>query len=231
MPARASRQILCSYEEFVMRPFRPLSWLLLLLVSAAPAAAQRSPVFLLNGGARSIGNLPIGASFDRYSEEFERALLAGSGSVKLANLAWADLTTTYGVRFRGWDQSIASERYRAAAFLATQIPSARPDEARRLYLAMWGLMGATDPGGAVPFRGADPRIGVLMQDALLGADAVDASQWTIASDVDVAGTSTNELLVQSLVTESVVPEPEVVILLASGLLALGAVAYFRGMVT
>jgi hypothetical protein len=234
MSARTSRHILCSSEEFAMRPFRPLSWLLLLLVSAAPAAAQRSPVFLLHGGAGSIGSLPIGASFDRYSEQFERAVLAGSGSVKLANLAWADLGTTYGVRFRGWDQRIASERYRAAAFLATQIPSARPNEARRLYLAMWGLMGETDLGAAVAFRGADPRIGVLMQDALLGADVVDATQWTIASDVNVAGSSTNEMLVQSLAAEhtehSVVPEPEVVILLATGLLALGAVAYFRGMV-
>jgi len=215
-----------------MRPFRPLPWLLLLLVSAAPAAAQRrAPVFLLTGTARSMGSLPIGASFDRYSEQFEQALLAGSGSMKLANLAWADLTTTYGVRFRGWDQSVASERYRAAAFLATQIPGARPDDARRLYLAMWGLMGVTDPGVAVPFQGGDPRIGVLMQNALLRADFVDAAQWTIASDVAVAGTS-SELLVQSLATDqTVVPEPEVVILLASGLLALGAVVYFRGMVT
>ena len=87
-----------------MRPFRSLSWLLLLLVSAAPAAAQRPPVFLLNGGSRSIGSLPIGASFDRYSEQFERALLAGSESVKLANLGWANLTTTYGVRFRPFGQ-------------------------------------------------------------------------------------------------------------------------------
>jgi hypothetical protein len=217
-----------------MRPFRPLPWLLLLLLAAAPAAAQRTPVFLLTGGARSMGGLPIGASFDRYNVEFEQALLAGSGSVRLANLAWADLTSTYGVRFRGWDHSLASERYRAAAFLATQIPSARPDEARRLYLAMWGLMGATDPGGAFPFLGADPKVGVLMQEALLRADFVDAAQWTIASDVTIAGSFHNELLVRGVAhgvaaEQTVVPEPEVVILLASGLLALGAVVYFRGM--
>jgi hypothetical protein len=96
---------------------------------------------------------------------------------------------------------------------------------------MWGLMGATDAGGAAPFRVADHRIAAFMQEALLGADVVDATRWTIASDVDVAGSSGNELLVHSVAAEhTVVPEPEVVILLASGLLALGAVAYFRGMV-
>jgi len=210
-----------------MRPFRPLSWLLLLLVSAAPAAAQRPSAYLLYGGVGARGSLPGGGTpFDVYSRYFEQALLARPGSVRLTNLAGGDLTTTYGVRFRGWDESIASERYRAAAFLATQISSARPGEARRLELAMWNLMGATDAGGAGSIRGA-------VQEALLGANAVDAAQWTIASDVEVAGRSTNEFLVQTMAVEqaeqSVVPEPEVIILLASGLLALGAVAYFRGM--
>jgi hypothetical protein len=209
-----------------MRPLRPVSWLVLLLVSAAPAAAQRPSAYLLNGGVGARGGLPGMTPFDVYSRYFEQALRASAGSVKLANLAGADLTTTYGVRFRGWDQSIASERYRAAAFLATQISSARPGEARRLQLAMWNLMGATDAGDVGPMRGA-------VQEALLGANTVDAAQWTIASDVEVAGRSTNEFLVQTMAVEqaeqSVVPEPEVIILLASGLLALGAVAYFRGM--
>ncbi len=68
-----------------------------------------------------------------------------------------------------------------------------------------------------------------MSEALFEANPVDAAQWTIASDVQMAGTSTNEVLVQSTAAEqSVVPEPEVILLLAGGLLALGAIAHFRG---
>jgi hypothetical protein len=94
---------------------------------------------------------------------------------------------------------------------------------------MWNLMGATDAVGAGSLETGAAHL--LMQEALFGANTVDAAQWTIASDVDMAGSSRNEFLLQSMAVEqSVVPEPEVIILLASGLLALGAVAYFRGMV-
>lgn len=216
-----------------MRSFRPLSSLLVLLVAAAPAAAQRSPAFLLNGGVRGLGGLPAGGSFDYYSTQFELALAASSGRMSLASLAGGDLTSTYGMRLRGWDQRIASERYRAAAFLATRISAARPDEARQLRSAMWNLMGMTDLAETDFARGGDPKVRWRMQEALLSANTVDAAQWTIASDVPVAGSSNNELLVRNMVAHtehSVVPEPEVVILLATGLLALGAVAYFRGMV-
>jgi hypothetical protein len=215
-----------------MRFFRPMSWLLLLLVVAAPAAAQRSPAFLLNGGARGLGGLQVGGSFDFYSTQFELALAASSGSMRLVGLAGGDLASTYGMRFRGWDQSLASERYRAAAFLATQISDARPDEAHRLNRAIWNLMGMTDLAEADFALGGDPKVQLRMQESLLAANTVDATQWTIASDVPVAGSARSELLVQNLeqTEQSVVPEPEVIILLASGLLALGAAAYFRGTV-
>lgn len=143
-----------------MRTIRSLSWVLLLLGVATPAAAQRSPAFLLNDGQRGVGGPPVGGSFDLYSAQFERALTARSGSLQLVDVAGGDLASLDGMRFRGWDQSLVS-----------------------------------------------------------GSPVTDGytEDWLLVHDVAMAH-------------QSVVPEPEVVILLATGLLALGAVAYFRGMV-
>jgi hypothetical protein len=227
-----------------MRPIRSVSWILLFLGVGAsvPAGAQQAPAghvsgvaYLLAGGTSFMGYLPGGTPFDFHNLQFQQILskqllLGSAGAVKLANLAQTDLSSTYGVRFRGWDHGIASERYQAAAFLATQIPNARPDEARSLQRAMWGLMGVTyGTGGPVSSQELDPGVRILMSEGLVGANTVDAAQWTIASDVRMAGTATNEFLVQSTAAEqSVVPEPDVILLLAGGLLALGAIAHFRG---
>jgi hypothetical protein len=137
-----------------------LSWVLLLLGVAAPAAAQRSPAFLLNDGQRGLGGPVVGGSFDLYSAQFQRALAARSGSLRLVDVAGGDLANMDGMRFHGWDQSLVS-----------------------------------------------------------GSPVSDGytNDWLLVEDM-------------ALAHQSVVPEPEVVILLATGLLALGAVAYFRGMV-
>lgn len=145
-----------------MRTIRSLSWVLLLLGVAAPAAAQRSPAFLLNDGQRSLGGPAVGGSFDLFSAQFEQALTARSGSLQLVDVAGGDLAS-----------------------------------GRR------------------------------------AANTVDATPWTTVSGSPVTDGYTNDwLLVEdvAMAHQSVVPEPEVVILLATGLLALGAVAYFRGMV-
>ncbi len=101
-----------------MRPIRSLSWVLLFsgVGLAVPAAAQKAPAFpvgrasdvayLLAGGTGPMGYLPGGTPFDIYNLQFQQILskqilLGGTGSVKLTNLVQTDLTSTYGVRFRG----------------------------------------------------------------------------------------------------------------------------------
>jgi len=77
----------------------------------------------------------------------------------------------------------------------------RTDVGARLP-AMWSLMGTE--AGKTAFRpGTDPRVGMLMQEALVEANTVDAADWTIASDVALPGRPGNELLVQHHAT----PEP------------------------
>ncbi|MDH4044846.1 MAG: PEP-CTERM sorting domain-containing protein, partial [Gemmatimonadota bacterium] len=79
------------------------------------------------------------------------------------------------------------------------------------------MQGITTVGGNAASQGK-------LTDAFaeLNADpnAVNASEWMVITD---ASGSTQEFI-----TRNVVPEPETIILLVSGLMAIGAVAYFRG---
>jgi hypothetical protein len=148
-----------------------------------------------------------------------------------------NLENTYGMSIRGWDQSTAAQRYRAAAWLATQFgtPDGSYSEAEKanwpgLQKTMWSLMGQNAAGTSTAFPSAlssDQQ--TLLNNALVNGSQADfvaqSSDWTVISDVNGTATSGKQ---EFLTQQSVVPEPETVILLVTGLLALGAVAYFRG---
>ncbi|MDH5196843.1 MAG: PEP-CTERM sorting domain-containing protein, partial [Gemmatimonadota bacterium] len=134
-----------------------------------------------------------------------------------------NLSATYG--FARWgDATIAAERYKVAALLSTKFTMSNKTQWGSIHGAIWNLMsdgtamqGITTVGGNAASQGK-------LTDAFaeLNADpnAVNASEWMVITD---ASGSTQEFI-----TRNVVPEPETIILLVSGLMAIGAVAYFRG---
>jgi hypothetical protein len=141
-----------------------------------------------------------------------------------------NLEQTYGMRFRGWTQEIATERYKAAAYLATQFSLADKASWPTYQKTIWNLMGQqtldnvfTDANNSSLFPLAVSNS--TLNDAITGGQGIDASEWTVISGVNATSSSGKQ---EFLVQQSVVPEPETVILLVTGLLALGAVAYFRG---
>jgi hypothetical protein len=179
---------------------------------------------------------PTTAQIDVFCVDFFHRVGAGNEWDAWFSPLSGDLSKTYGMRFRGWDQSIAESRYRAAAWLATQFgsPVGGYDATEKanwpdLQAAIWSLMGQ-DAGGtsAFPLALDGTQQGWLNTALVAGNQAsfvAQSSEWTVISDVNAtASTGKQEFITQ----HSVVPEPENVILLVTGLLAIGAVAYFRG---
>lgn len=172
---------------------------------------------------------------------FHNANTSSTGySAWFTPLSATDFSHTYGVSQRGWSQGIAEQRYRAAAWLATQFgdPTSATDKATwpAKQAAIWSLMGQTSmdfgANNTVDLASAFNLSGFsnetfrntttgLLNSALTAANTVDGDSWMVIS-------ATNGGSQEFLVQQSVVPEPETVILLVTGLLAIGAVAYFRG---
>jgi len=181
--------------------------------------------------------VPGNPTVDIFCVDFSRSVRTNAEWDAWFSPLSGNLEHTYGMRFRGWDQDIAAARYRAAAWLATQFGSpvggysvAEKANWPGLQKTIWSLMGQNAAGTATTFPATlTTAQQVLLNDALANGNTTEfinqSGNWTVISDVNAAATSgTQEFLVQ----QSVVPEPETVILLVTGLLALGAVAYFRG---
>lgn len=181
-----------------------------------------------------------GPQVDIFCVDFFHNATTSTYNAWFTPLSAVDFSRTYGVSQRGWSTGIAQQRYLAAAWLATQFgdPTNAVDKSTWpvKQAAIWSLMGQTSTdfgaGGTVDLASAFNLNGFsnetfrttaqgLVNTALAGAGTVDGDSWMVISN---ANGSTQEFLAQ----QSVVPEPETVILLVTGLLALGAVAYFRG---
>lgn len=224
-----------------MRVIRYLLALALLVGTAVPAGAQTFKFITGNPysnpaawGARvgpyqgQLLAVPGQPTVDIFCVDYLHTVSGGqSWNATYSNMG-GSLNDTYGVRFRGWTQAMAAERYQVAALLATKFTMSNKTEWGGIHGAIWNLMS----DGSAMYSGS-PVGGVLgdgtaSQNALSAAftelagnpSAVNASDWLIISDVD--GNR------QEFITRNVVPEPETIILLVSGLMAIGAVAYFRG---
>jgi len=118
------------------------------------------------------------------------------------------------------------------AYLATQLRPENHPQWTVIRGAIWYLMAEGPVNPEFARLGLSGQISALAERAALevaaNPDALDLSEWAVVSNA--AGTQ--EMLVQGvpqdLVADTVVPEPEVLILLATGLLTLGAIAYLRG---
>jgi hypothetical protein len=181
---------------------------------------------------------PTTAQVDIYCVDFFHSV-----SVNQEWNAWfsplsGSMANTYGVRFRNWDLAIAGERYAAAAYLASQFNPADPNKATTwpaLQAKIWNLMGQTNTlsndftaAGVNSSQFPIAQSGSTLNDAITNGANINGSEWTVISDVGTTKNGVTTYAQEFLVQQSVVPEPETVILLVTGLLAIGAVAYFRG---
>lgn len=183
-----------------------------------------------------LSGIPGNPTVDIFCVDFFHNARSTAYNAWFTPLSAVDFSKTYGVSQRGWSTAIAQQRYMAAAWIATQFgdPTSSTDKATWpvKQAAIWGLMGMTDPNSNASLASAFNVSGFsnttfsataqsLLNDGLANASSVSGDNWMVISAAD--GRS-QEFLTQ----QSVVPEPETVILLVTGLLALGAVAYFRG---
>jgi hypothetical protein len=155
-------------------------------------------------------------------------------NANLTNLGSGDLSNTYGMRFRGWSEGIAEERYKAAAWLATQFivpPSDNKGQWPELQAAIWSLMGKNADGSSTAFPlswvpGVQTNAQGWMGAAIAASQGgqVNGSEWTVISDVRGSSYATQEFIARY----NVVPEPATLILFATGLVAIAGLAYYRG---
>ena len=231
--------------------------IVLLAGVVVPAAAQTqgkfkfvsgnpygNPTLAVNGGnyytsiyrGQFLAGVPGNPTVDIFCVDFFHSVSPNNEWDAWFSPLSGDLSKTYGMSIRGWSQGIAAERYRAAAWLATQFgsPVGGYDAGEKanwpnLQAAVWSLMGQ-DVGGTTSFplalNGTQQN---WLNTALTSGNTAEfqaqASDWTVISGVNASATTGKQ---EFLVQQSVVPEPETVILLVTGLLAIGAVAYFRG---
>jgi hypothetical protein len=241
-----------------MRGARFLMALGLVAVLAAPAAAQNpnfkflsgtpySPQPVLQVGSHYYYVSPYRGQFlsipgqpmvDIFCVDFGHSVSTGqTWTAAFTTLDGSSMANTYGVRFRHWSDGLALQRYKGAAFLASQFGTLGKSQWPNLQAAIWSLMGQDVDGTSTTFPlglpDADDATGLnLVQEGWFNAavdggasPAFDGSRWTVISDVRESSLATQEFIA------NVVPEPQVIILLASGLLAIGAMAYFRGVTT
>lgn len=146
---------------------------------------------------------------------------------KITNLASGDFgLTRHGIG--------AKENYEKAAFLASQFraPGVATGQWGGIQSAMWNLLNPGNPNG-----GTNVTVGTTEAYWLNAANnwyrssasqTFDFSKWSIVTDEGAAGYAqgggTQEFLTDSAAT----PEPEALILLGTGLLALFGVAWSRG---
>jgi hypothetical protein len=190
--------------------------------------------------------LPGAPIVDAFCVDFGHHISASTWQARIVgmnNLSGIHQYTRQGVLIPA-NVAMAQRNYLAAAWLATQMmavpPSQRASGAsawKWYHGAIWHIMGrgandvlnSGEPFYAQynPLSSAEKsQIQTKFQAALntgVGQMAGHEDEWVVVSPTNLSSATSS----QEFITRNVVPEPATLILLASGLLALGLVAYFR----
>jgi hypothetical protein len=188
---------------------------------------------LQNGLSADPGKMTV----DAFCVDFE-ARVASPWMANINNVETGDLTQTKQYA-RYLDVTIVRERYRAAAWLAAKMNPGNSNQWWKYHGAIWALMSQGADGSEGDAFDSDDafwnpfaRLSSLNQGYVLEKmnDAMANHGDDVSADWYVISPTSQTPSQEFIMHTNVIPEPETIILLASGLLALGAVAYFKSMV-
>jgi hypothetical protein len=221
-------------------------WLVpaLAVALAAPVAAQyQSPQtvqFRSANGPHAFGTVvgpyrlqlmgePGQPTIDAFCVDFEHTVRS-TWTANITGLS-GDLSGTRQYAIYG-NQAVTRARYQAAAWLAQQMMTQPQSSWWRYHGAIWYVTsGPTltssdafySPFNALSSSNETAVRNLALQALNTGYATVESNSWAVITPTNASYSGSS----QEFITRNVVPEPASVILLGSGLLVLGLVAYRR----
>ena len=210
-----------------MKWLRNVAALAALAVTAVPASAQNfkftsgNPYGTVTGFGFMVGPYrgqligePGSPTIDIFCVDFlGRVQVGQTWTANFTNLG-GNLGDTRMVTELGLSQGNAQSRYQMAAWLSTQFRMDNKSQWSSIHGTIWNLMEGRTVVSMSPSTQAY-WLGLAAQNA----GNINLGEWTIITDPNGGK--------QEFLTRDVVPEPATLILLGSGLLMLGLVAYRR----
>lgn len=220
-----------------MKTLRLLLTFAVLALTPASMAAQSVNMKFISGnpyGPASGWNVLVGPyrgqmvsepgspMIDIYCVDFSNSIRVNqTWTANLWSLAGNLSSTRFGKLYGGFMNAAAIQgMYRQAAWLSTQFAAQPTTEWKYIHAAIWHTTscpsGACVPSNAI----GNSHVAQYLGDAVANASSINLAEWSVMTDqVTTANNGVNG--VQEYLVRNVVPEPETILLLGTGLLLLG----------